>query len=102
MTFEAGESTAAYTPITADDLDEEHGTVTVTVDSGTGYAVDPEAASAALDVRDDDGDLVTVTLDPATPTVNEGQPAQLHAAAATEADTFDDGGGSWRGCSGRR
>ena len=89
MTFEAGESTAAYTPITADDLDEEHGTVTVTVDSGTGYAVDPDAASAALDVRDDDGELVTVTLDPATLTVKEGRKAQLYAEAETEAGTFD-------------
>ena len=89
VTFEAGESTAAYTPITADDLDEEHGTVTVTVDSGTGYAVDPDAASAALDVRDDDGDLVTVTLDPATLTVKEGRKAQLYAEAETEAGTFD-------------
>ena len=41
VTFAAGESTAAYTPITADDLDEEHGTVTVTVDAGTDYDVDP-------------------------------------------------------------
>ena len=90
VTFDAGESTAAYTPITAaDDVDEDHGAVTVTVDAGTGYAVDPDAASAALAVRDDDGELVTVTLDPATPTVNEGRPAQLHAAAVTEAGTFD-------------
>ena len=89
VTFAAGESTAAYTPITADDLDEEHGTVTVTVDSGTGYAVDPDAASAAVDVRDDDGDLVTVTLDPATLTVKEGRQAELEVVAVTQAGTFD-------------
>ena len=90
VTFEAGESTAAYTPITAaDTVDDTHGTVTVTVDSGTGYAVDPDAASAALDVRDDDGDLVTVTLEPATLRVIEGRSAQLRAAAETEEGTFD-------------
>ena len=90
VTFDAGESAAAYTPITADDLDEEHGTVTVTVDFGTGYAVDPDAASAEVDVRDDDGDLVTVKLDPAAPTVREGRKAQLYAAAETEEGTFDE------------
>ncbi len=90
VTFEAGESTAAYTPITAaDTVDDTHGTVTVTVDSGTGYAVDPDAASAALAVRDDDGDLVTVTLEPATLRVIEGRSAQLRAAAETEEGTFD-------------
>ena len=89
VTFAAGESAAAYTPITDDDLDEEHGTVTVTVDSGTGYAVDPDAASAEVDVRDDDGELVTVKLDPATLTVKEGRQAQLHAEAVTQAGTFD-------------
>ena len=41
-------------------------------------------------MRDDDGELVTVTLDPATLTVKEGGEAQLYAAAETEADTFDD------------
>ena len=90
VTFDAGESTTSYTPITKDDVDEDHGTVTVTVTDGTDYDVDPGAASAALDVRDDDGDLVTVTLDPTTLTVNEGREAQFHAEAETEAGTFDD------------
>ena len=90
VTFAADEMTAAYTPITAaDDVHEDHGTVTVTVDPGTDYAVDPGAASAELAVRDDDGELVTVTLDPATPTVKEGRQAQLHAEAVTKAGTFD-------------
>ena len=90
VTFDAGESTTSYTPITKDDVDEDHGTVTVTVTDGTDYDVDPGAASAEVDVRDDDGELVTVTLDPATLTVKEGRPAQFHAEAETEADTFDD------------
>ena len=92
VTFAVDESAAAYTPITDDTVDEAHGTVTVTVTDGTDYDVDPGAASAALDVRDDDGDLVTVTLDPATLTVKEGRQAQLHAEAETEEGTFDDGG----------
>ena len=90
VTFAADESAASYTPITDDTVDEAHGTVTVTVTDGTDYDVDPGAASAALDVRDDDGDLVTVTLDPATLTVKEGRQAQLHAEAETEEGTFDD------------
>ena len=48
------------------------------------------AASAEVDVRDDDGELVTVTLDPATLTVKEGREAQLHAEAETEEGTFDE------------
>ena len=88
VTFAVNKSTVFYTPITDDTVDEAHGTVTVTVDAGSGYALGT-ASSAEVDVRDDDGELVTVTLDPATPTVNEGRPAQLHAAAVTEAGTFD-------------
>ena len=90
VTFAVDESAAAYTPITDDTVDEAHGTVTVTVDSGTGYEVDPDAGSAAVEVRDDDGDLVTVKLDPAAPTVREGRKAQLYAAAETEEGTFDE------------
>ncbi len=89
VTFDAGDSTTSYTPITEDDVDEEHGTVTVTVTDGTGYDVDPDAASAALAVRDDDGELVTVTLDPATLTVKEGGEAELEVVAVTQAGTFD-------------
>ena len=51
-------------------------------------------------MRDDDGELVTVTLDPATLTVKEGRQAQLHAEAETEEGTFDDAA-DMRGCSGR-
>ena len=46
VAFGAGMDTTSYTPVTNDDDDEGHGTVTVTVDAGTGYAVDPDAASA--------------------------------------------------------
>ena len=103
VTFEAGESTAAYTPITAaDTVDDTHGTVTVTVDSGTGYAVDPDAASAALAVRDDDGDLVTVTLEPATLRVIEGPKRAACARRRRRRRARSTRRRTWRGCSGRR
>ena len=90
VTFAADEMTVGYTPITAEDTtNDAHGTVTVTVDAGTDYAVDADAASAELAVRDDDGELVTVTLDPATPTVKEGLEAELEVVAVTRAGTFD-------------
>ena len=84
--FDAGESTVFYTPITADTDDEAHGTVTVTVDSGTGYALGT-ASSAEVDVRDDDGTLLTVSLEPSSLTVSEGGAARFEVVAAT---VFDD------------
>ena len=94
VTFAADEMTVGYTPITADDVHEDHGTVTVTVQSvADSYdAVSGSGAAATVAVRDDDGDLVTVTLDldPATLKVKEGREAQLYAEAETEEGTFDD------------
>ena len=89
VTFGAGMDTTPYTPITDDDLDEAHGTVTVTVDSGSGYAVDPDAASASVDVRDDDATptLLTISLEPSSLTVSEGAAARFEVVAAT---VFDD------------
>ena len=85
VTFLATEDTANYTPVTADTTDEAHGTVTVTLQAGAGYDIDgPPAAAAA--VRDDDGTLLTVTVDPAALSVPEGQPARFHAAGATPTD----------------
>ena len=94
VTFAADEMTVGYTPITAEDTtNDAHGTVTVTVQSvADSYdAVSGSGAAATVAVRDDDGELVTVTLDldPATLTVKEGREAQLHAEAETEAGTFD-------------
>ena len=95
VTFAADEMTVGYTPITAEDTtNDAHGTVTVTVQSvADSYdAVSGSGAAATLAVRDDDGELVTVTLDldPATLKVKEGQEAQLYAEAETEEGTFDD------------
>ena len=84
--FDAGESTVFYTPITADTADEAHGTVTVTVESGSEYALGT-ASSAEVDVRDDDGTLLTVSLEPSSVTVTEGGAARFEVVAAT---VFDD------------
>ena len=84
--FDAGESTVFYTPITADTVDEAHGTVTVTVDAGSEYALGT-ASSAEVDVRDDDGTLLTVSLEPSSLTVSEGGAARFEVVAAT---VFDD------------
>ena len=91
VTFGAGMDTTPYTPITDDDVDEAHGTVTVTllVDSGSEYAVDPDAASASVDVRDDDATptLLTISLEPSSLTVSEGAAARFEVVAVT---VFDD------------
>ena len=85
VTFSATVAMTSYSPITMDTTDEEHGTVTVTLQAGAGYDIDgPPAAAAA--VRDDDGTLLTVTVDPAALSVPEGQPARFHAAGATPTD----------------
>ena len=85
VTFAATEDTASYTPATADTTDEAHGTVTVTLRAGTGYDIEgPPAAAAA--VRDDDGTLLTATVDPAALSVPEGQSARFYVAGATATD----------------
>ena len=85
VTFAANETVAYYTPVTVDAVDETHGTVTVTLQSGTAYAIEG-AASAVTNVRDDDGTLLTLGAEPETLSVREGQPAQVGVAARTVAD----------------
>ena len=54
VTISAGQTSATYTVATEDDnTDESDGSVTVTVDSGTGYTVG-SASSATVTVNDDD------------------------------------------------
>ena len=91
LTFAANAATTGYSPVQVDTDDEGHGRVTVTVDpgDGTAYDVDASASSAAAQVRDDDGMLVTVDIDPTAVEVAEGTPVQLEAAARTEPGTFD-------------
>ena len=55
VTFAAGGAEATLAVATDDDgADEADGRVTATVTAGTGYAVDADAASAGIDVLDDD------------------------------------------------
>ena len=93
-TIPAGSDRVFFGPVTADDMDEVHGTVTVAVAAGTGYEVSATSDSATADLRDDDGDLLTVTVDPEALPVPEGQPARFRVRAATVADgTFTEVGG---------
>ena len=87
--FAAGDSTTSYTPITTDDLDGDHGTVTVTVQSLTDSyeAVSGSGAAATLAVRDDDGEVLTVSIDD-IPTVPEGTAAVFNAEAANTDGTL--------------
>ncbi len=67
VTFAAGNATAALSLATEnDDVDEADARVTVSVSSGTGYSVAPDAASAGVDVYDDDaaasGEATVTTL----------------------------------------
>ena len=81
VTFDAGESTTSYTPITAvDTTNEPHGTVTVAVQSRTDSydAVSGSGAAAAVAVRDDDGEVLTVSIDD-VPSVPEGTAAVFGA-----------------------
>ena len=87
VTFGAGVARTSYSPITNDRIDEGHGTVTVTVESGTDYEADAGAAAAAAAVRDDDGaTLLTVSLEPSSLTVSEDGAAQFEVAAETVFD----------------
>ena len=85
VTFEAGSATVSHTPVSADVTDEAHGTVTVALTDGTDYDVDPDKTSATAAIRDDDGEVLTVTVD--SPTVVEG-------AAAVFAVTAENGDGT--------
>ena len=86
VTFEANSSTVSYTPVSADTVDESHGTVTVAVTDGTDYDVDPDKDSATAAIRDDDGEVLTVTVD--SPTVAEGDDAVFTVTAENDDGTL--------------
>ena len=91
--FAAGDATVGYTPITAEDTtDDTHGTVTVTVQSLTdSYDAVSGSASAAVAVRDDDGEVLTVSIDD-VPSVPEGTAAVFGAKAANTDGTLTEAG----------
>ena len=86
----AGASSTTFTPVTDDGSDYPHGTVTVRLRAGTGYALGwPDDVAATAAVRDDDGPLVALRLDPAELAVAEGALARVFVVAETlpDADT---------------
>ena len=88
LTFKANDATVTYTPVVADDVDESHGSVTVTVEAGTGYRVDPRRGFATVAVRDDDGTrLVNFTLAPLDVELSEGRTVELDAVLQTVGDS---------------
>ena len=94
-TIAAGQSSVELTPVVANGIDGGHGTVTVElVDTPTNaYDAAPGEGTATAAVRDDDGTLLTLTVDPAALSVREGLEAELDAKVATAADgTFTEAG----------
>ena len=85
----AGTNSATFNPIRDDAVDEAHGTVTVSLAAGTGYAVSGTAASAAVAVRDDDvrgRAPIEFAVEPALAAVVEGDAPSLALAVRTVAD----------------
>ena len=86
LTLAAGQASAAIALATADDgADEADGSVSVTLDAGTGYAIAEGKATAKVAVRDDDTPTVSIA---AGSGVTEGTPAAftLTANPAPHAD----------------
>ena len=82
LTFTADQAVISYTPVSATQDPGGHGTVTVAVQDGTGYAPLASAATATAQHRDDTGQLLAVTIDPAAVTVAEGANATFTVRAA--------------------
>ena len=72
VTFPAGSATASLSVPTDDDsVDEAHGRITVTLQSGTGYSLG-SPTSSSVTVRDNDYPVVTVSFSSAAYTATEG------------------------------
>ena len=101
-TFQTGSATVAFNPVVADAVNEGHATVAVMLTGGgTTYDIDPTAASASAAVRDDDGPILEVTLDPVALTVREGADAVLEARATNADGTLTESGDLGRVFDGR-
>ena len=91
ITILAGDNTQAITLRTVNDtVDEPDGSMTVTVNSGTGYAVG-SPSSATVTVRDDDPTIVRLTGVDGT-TVSEGDTVELNVTlgrALVAGETID-------------
>ena len=88
VTFAAGDGMATFEPAIADDAeDESHSSVSVSIDDETEadyLAGSPDTAT--VEVRDDDGILVTFSLHPLDVAVNEGEDISFELVAATVDD----------------
>ena len=85
--FEANETTAKVClAITPDTADEDHSTVTAEIATNDEYTLAPENNSASVQVRDDDGTLIELSLDPLDQVVGEGGTAQFYLVATSVDD----------------
>lgn len=86
--FNAGEKTAEVCclAITPDTADEDHSTVTAEITANDEYTLDPDNNSASVQVRDDDGTLIELSLDPLDQVVGEGGAAQFYFVATSVDD----------------
>ena len=95
VTIAAGTTTATLAPVFDDETDEPHGTVTVRVAPGEGYAPAAAAGVATVAVRDDDfrAAPLVFTATPAAATVVEGGSLAVRQVVQTVADgTFTETG----------
>jgi len=95
VTFNSEDATASFTPVVDDSTDESHGTVTVSLRTGTGYQLGTAAQSqAAASVRDDDGTVMaTFKFDPSKLAITEGASKTYDVVAETVVDgTFTETG----------
>ena len=70
VSFGAGDATASLSVTTVDDrVDEDNGSITATLQSGTGYTAGTQGSAA---VTVEDNDTAGVTIDPTSLTVTEG------------------------------
>ena len=101
VTFAADAATVSYTPITAEDTtNDTHGTVTVTVQSRTDSydAVSGGSAAAVVAVRDDDGEVLTVSIDDVLSRAG-GNGRRVRREGGEHGRHADRSEATWRGCS---
>ena len=89
VTFEADETTATFKIVTDDNVNERHGTVTVTLLDGADYDV-TGTASSTIAVRDDEA-AVVATLNPLDRTIGEGGTARFDLVLTTRDDGAENG-----------
>ena len=88
VTFAAGDGMATFEPAISDDTeDEPHSSVSVSIAVGAdaGYLAGIQD-TATVEVRDDDGMLVELSLVPLDPAVDEGENATFELVATTVDD----------------